>query len=93
MKSSPSQLFDIDADDVPYIEFGSYATPAEPKAEAFADSLVTMLQTRLNLQAAKANVPYYTGQWEAKDYVRNEQEAYNRAIDKLAEATKALLQQ
>jgi hypothetical protein len=64
---------------------GKQPTPARPESLKLADAIYDMLQVRKALAKAKKAVPDYTGQWSDEDYYAEEQEAYNRAADRLAE--------
>jgi hypothetical protein len=57
--------------------------PMCPKAKAFTDALLEFLARHEELAVAKRNVPLYTGHLNSDDWYANEQEAYNRAGDKL----------
>ena len=65
-------------------------TPARPEALALAVALRNLNAADEALQQAKRDVPSYTGQWSDADYVADEQETYNRAVDAYADAMKAV---
>ena len=54
-----------------------------PRAKALTDALLEFLDRREELAVATKNVPLYTGHLNSDDWYANEQEAYNRAGDKL----------
>lgn len=68
---------------------GNYAQPARMSAVVLAEALEEVLRARKALKKAKANIPSYTGQWCNEDYYADEQEAYNRAIDRYEELVKS----
>jgi len=63
--------------------------PARPEAAALGAALTAFIAADRDLEKAMDSVPNYTGQWDSKDYYAEQQEAYNRAADALADAVKA----
>jgi len=57
--------------------------PAKAEAIILADAVVALMEAQVNLVAAIKTVPKYTGDCCAQDYYATEQEAWNRAADKL----------
>ena len=64
--------------------------PARPEAAALGAALTAFLAADAALETARENVPSYTAQWSDADYYAEEQEAYNRACEELADAIKAV---
>lgn len=65
--------------------------PARPEAVALAMAMTEFLKADAELEQAQRNVPNYTAQWSSTDYYAEQQEAYNRAADGLADAVKAVV--
>jgi hypothetical protein len=62
---------------------GGSLTPAKPEAELLCNAIVEMIRCEDELNEAKSRVPSYTGQWNPIDFYADEQEAFNRAADKV----------
>ncbi len=60
-------------------------SPMRPSERALdiADAIFKLVEARIDLEKAKADVPSYTGQWKEADYFANEQEIYYRAAESL----------
>jgi hypothetical protein len=55
----------------------------KPGAAEFATALIALIEAEKTLKKARKAVPNYTGDRTERDYVANEQEAWNRAADDL----------
>lgn len=65
-------------------------TPPRPEALAFYQALKAALEADAAHDAALEDVPEYTGHLERIDFHGAEEEAFNRAVDALHDALKAL---
>lgn len=67
------------------------ARPAAPEAIHLAEAMVALDRAAEQLEAARAKVDDYTGQYETEYFVRHEQDAYNRAAEAFADAVLAVV--
>ena len=64
-------------------------TPVDGLIDAFGDAMESFLAARKALNREKKDVPGYTAQYDPEDYYAQEQENYNRALERLYKAMRA----
>jgi hypothetical protein len=64
-------------------------TPPSDTAQAIFDSFTQVQVAAAALDHAMENVPSYTGQYDPIDYYGEQQEAFNRALDRFEQTIRA----
>lgn len=64
---------------------------APPEAIHLAETMVTLNRAAEKLEAERARVPDYTGQYSREYFIRFEQDEYNRAAEAFADAVLAVV--
>lgn len=67
-------------------------TPTEVERE-YAAAMLLLVEAKVALATAVHNVPSYTGQYSPKDFYADEQDHYDEAVMRLADATRALIKE
>lgn len=75
--------------DLPDFDWNEPARPADPLAIALADAMIEVVAARAALDQGRKNVPKYTGDRSSEDYYAREQDEYNRAAERYADAVSA----
>lgn len=58
---------------------GKHASPCSERALKLAEAILTVQETKADLDKAMNGVPSYTGQHDPQDYYQDEQQAYYNA--------------
>jgi precorrin isomerase len=65
--------------------------PAAPEALRLAETMIELDKAAAELERARSRVGEYTGQYDAKHFIRYEQDVYNRAAEAFADAVVAVV--
>lgn len=61
-------------------------TPVNVDTLALVNAIEDLRSTKKALEKEEANIPVYTGQYDSLDYIANEQNDYNIAVNAFGEA-------
>lgn len=84
-------MFQFSDPNMPEYDGEGAPRPARPEAIRLAETMVNLNAAAERLETARADVPGYTGQYGPDDFVKHEQDAYNRAAEAFADAVLAVV--